>query len=32
MESTPQQRHDLLVELDSKVKDYNKKINVYSKA
>ena len=29
MESTPQQRHDLLVELDSKVKDYSKKINIY---
>ena len=30
MESTPQQRHDLLVELDKKVKDYNSKINVYT--
>ncbi len=29
MESTPQQRHDLLVALDKKVKDYNEKINVY---
>lgn len=29
MESTPQQRHDLLVALDQKVKDYNKKINEY---
>ena len=29
MESTPQQRHDLLVELDNKVKEYNKKINIY---
>jgi hypothetical protein len=30
MESTSQQRHDLLVELDKKVKDYNSKINVYT--
>lgn len=29
MESTPQQRHDLLVDIDNKVKDYNKKINDY---
>lgn len=29
MESTPQQRHDLLVDLDNKVKEYNKKINIY---
>jgi hypothetical protein len=29
MESTPQQRHDLLVELDNKVREYNKKINIY---
>lgn len=29
MESTPQQRHDLLVDLDTKVKDYNNKINEY---
>jgi len=29
MESTPQQRHDLLVELDKKVKDYNTKLNIY---
>jgi hypothetical protein len=29
IESTPQQRHDLLVDLDKKVKDYNKKIDEY---
>ena len=29
MESTPQQRHDLLVDIDKKVKDYNQKINEY---
>lgn len=29
IESTPQQRHDLLVDLDKKVKDYNQKINKY---
>lgn len=29
MESTPQQRHDLLVDLDNKVKDENNKINKY---
>lgn len=29
MESTPQQRHDLVVDLDKKVKDYNKKIKGY---
>ncbi|HEY5368660.1 MAG TPA: gluconate 2-dehydrogenase subunit 3 family protein [Hanamia sp.] len=29
MESTPQQRHDLLVSLDNKVKDDNKKIKKY---
>lgn len=32
MESTPQQRHDLLVELDNKVKEYNKKINAYQQS
>lgn len=30
MESTPQQRHDLLVALDKKVKDENNKINEYT--
>ena len=29
MESTPQQRHDLLVALDKKVKDENNKVNEY---
>ncbi len=32
MESTPQQRHDLLTALDMKVKDYNKKIDEYVKS
>ncbi len=29
MDSTPQQRHDLLVDLDKKIKDYNNKIKEY---
>ena len=29
MESTPQQRHDLLADIDAKAKDYGKKVNEY---